>query len=169
MMLSARGRGQRARSPKRHDKWQTPAKLIETLGSLVLLPRGAVLEDPFYGDGASGRTMRRVFLGHRVLHRRTEFFTNPLTKPDYVVTCAPFSMTRDVVRRLREKGKPYALLVRTTLTSAAWFQADFAERPFQMLVLPGRPDGLPFSVAWLLVDMPCRVRNKSGCVVLKNF
>lgn len=169
MLLSAR-RTATATKSMRYDNWQTPAEVIEPLLQTINLPGQSVIEDPFYGDGSSGKILRRLLKGaHRVIHRRKEFFSNPLTKPDYLITCGPFSFTKDTIKRFFEKDKPFALLVRSSVLHAEWFQEMFVDRSFQVVFLTGRPKGLPFNVVWIVYNVPMRVRKLTKAIVCKNL
>lgn len=154
----------------RYDNWSTPVEVFEPLVQSIHLPAKAIVEDPFYGDGSSGKILRRLFKGsHRVLHRRKEFFSNPMTKTDYVITCGPFSFTKDIIKRFFEKEKPFALLIRSSILHSEWFQELFADRSFQVIFLSGKPKGLPFHVVWLIHNVPMRIRRITKAVVCKNI
>lgn len=164
-------------SKNAYDNWETPCELFKTLSQVLTLPRGWVIEDPFVASGASGRFLRMSFVGHRVIHRRTEFFANSMNQTDVVIGAPPFSASRDVMRRLMEKKKPFAILVWSDVLHDGWFYDMFKEEPYRCVFVPGhRHEGVVAGHAstmkrrlvWVIWKVPCRIRNQADCPVLRK-
>jgi hypothetical protein len=97
-----------------------------------LIPKNKVIWEAFYGDGKSGEYLRE--LGFSVIHDEVDFFTNDLG--EIIVSNPPFSKTKDVVKRLRELGKPFIIILPSEKIHTSYFR-EFCRNnnnPLQIIV-----------------------------------
>lgn len=96
---------------------------------------------------------------------------------EVVIGAPPFSFSRDVIRRLMEKGKPFALLLWADALHEEWFVDAFREESYRCVFLPGRkhdgvmaghPSTMRRRLMWMVWKVPCRIRNQSDCPVLRK-
>jgi hypothetical protein len=102
-----------AKTDKASDEYFTPPEAVKPL--LRFIPTDKVLWCPF--DKATSSYVR-VFkeAGYRVLHSHIDedknfFFYEPEEPYDIIVSNPPFSIKDDILRRLTELNKPYAMLL----------------------------------------------------------
>ena len=97
---------------RRNDEYYTPAYAICT--NMNYLKPGAVIWYPF--DTEESQYVK-IFTenGFTVIHGhiRTgqDFFTVPVPDCDYIISNPPYSRKGEVIKRLYEIGKPFAMLI----------------------------------------------------------
>jgi hypothetical protein len=113
-----------------HDDYMTPRSAWEAIAPFV--PTGAVVWEPFYGDGTSGEYLRS--LGFNVIHTQEDFFEND--RGDIVVSNPPFSRCADVLKRLVELGKPFILILPVSKICTNYLRRLFthSDPPIQIIV-----------------------------------
>lgn len=93
------------------------------------------LWDPFYFKGGTTKVWRRLGVKN-FAHSRKDFFAAlHLKKFDAVVSNPPFSKKQLIVSALVGTGKPFVLLLRTSVLFSLWFRRMV---PIFKLVLPSR-------------------------------
>jgi hypothetical protein len=110
-----------------HDDYMTPKSAWVSI--MHLLPRDKVIWEPFYGNGDSGRYFRE--LGFNVIHENEDFFEN--NKGDVVVSNPPFSLKKEVIKRLVELGKPFMLLM-PSATMVCTYMRDLLGDELQIVI-----------------------------------
>ena len=127
------------RNYKKHDEYTTPPSAWEAINHLI--PEGSKVWMPFYCDGECGKTMRG--LGHPVHHRPDEDFfdTTPRVTRNskwVVVDNPPFSVTKEVLKRLVSLGMPFILIMPTGRLVTKYFREIFdgVERP--QIIIPNK-------------------------------
>lgn len=102
-----------AKTDKASDEYFTPAEAVKPL--LQFIPTDKILWCPF---DKSTSSYVRVFeeAGYHVLHSHIDedknfFFYEPEEPYDIIVSNPPFSVRDDILRRLTELNKPYAMLL----------------------------------------------------------
>lgn len=102
-----------AKTDKASDEYFTPPEAVKPL--LRFIPTNKILWCPF--DKATSSYVK-VFkeAGYRVLHSHIDegknfFFYEPEESYDLIVSNPPFSIKDDILRRLTELNKPYAMLL----------------------------------------------------------
>ena len=115
---------------KVHDDYMTPRSACEAIAHFV--PTGAVVWEPFYGDGTSGEHLRS--LGLSVIHTPDDFFT--CDKGTIIVSNPPFSLVPQVLTRLVELGKPFMLIMPISKLCTNYFRMLFTDSldPIQIIV-----------------------------------
>ena len=102
-----------ARTDKVSDEYFTPSEAVKPL--LRYIPSDKVIWCPF--DKATSSYVRTFEEnGYHVLHSHIDedknfFFYEPQEHYDLIVSNPPFSVKDDVLRRLTELNKPYAMLL----------------------------------------------------------
>jgi len=118
-----------------HDHYETPMgawkELLEAIPSL----RRRKLWDPFYCKGATGAHWTSLRVPHFVCSKG-DFFRQ-IRKQDFdiVVTNPPFTTKQVVLDVLVSCGKPFIVLLRTSVLFSKWFRLLV---PVFKLVVPSR-------------------------------
>ena len=89
----------------KHDDYMTPQYAWENIKEFI--PKDKVIWEAFYGDGKSGEYL--TDLGFNVIHDQDDFFLN--NKGDVVVSNPPFSIGKQILRRLVALNKPFILIL----------------------------------------------------------
>ena len=90
---------------KVYDDYMTPKSAWEAIKDYI--PSNKTIWEPFYGNGDSGRFLTE--LGFNVIHQQEDFFQH--NHGDIVVSNPPFSIKKEVIKRLVELDKPFILLM----------------------------------------------------------
>ena len=90
---------------REYDHYSTPGSVWRSVAHLI--PAGTIW-DPFYLDGHSGRVW--VELGREAIHEPGDFYQMP-PRGDVVVTNPPFSDAKRILRRLKENGQPFIVIL----------------------------------------------------------
>ena len=102
-----------AKSTKESDEYYTPAYAVEPL--LKYLPKGQTIWCPF--DKEESQFVKVLSeSGYKVIHSHIDegkdFFSyEPEESYDYIISNPPFSCKDEVLKRLYELNKPYAMLL----------------------------------------------------------
>lgn len=112
------------------DDYETPLSAWRSLAEVV--PKDGVVWDPFYGSGASGEHLRS--LGFKVIHQKEDFFS--VDRGDLILTNPPFSKKKEVLTRLKELGKPFAVLLPASVLGTKMLRSLFPD--IQLLIPNGR-------------------------------
>ena len=102
-----------AKSTKESDEYYTPAYAVEPL--LKYLPKGQTIWCPFDKEESQFVKVLSV-AGYKVIHSHInegkDFFSyEPEESYDYIISNPPFSCKDEVLKRLYELNKPYAMLL----------------------------------------------------------
>ena len=118
-----------------NDNYSTPEWAWRELFQAVPLLKKRRLWDPFYNDGLTAKCWKQLGIRDFV-HSRGDFFKRAtIPRHDVVVTNPPFSKKQLVVLSLLRRGKPFILLLRTSVLFTKWFRRLL---PTVKLVFPSR-------------------------------
>ena len=112
----------------KHDCYMTPKSAWEAVKHII--PKDKVLWEAFYGDGKSGGFLRE--LGFNVIHEPVDFFTNDLG--EVIVSNPPFSLSKEVIKRLKELDKPFILIMPSSKINTSYFRDNFMNRGLQIVI-----------------------------------
>jgi hypothetical protein len=87
----------------KHDDYMTPKYAWENIKDYI--PKKKIWE-AFYGDGKSGKYLQE--LGFDVIHEPIDFFAED--RGEVIVSNPPFSLSSEVLTRLKELGKPFIVI-----------------------------------------------------------
>ena len=117
------------------DHYETPLWAWEELLSAIPSLRRQRLWDPFFCKGATAGHWKALRVP-RFVHSKGDFFRQVRTTThDVVVTNPPFSTKQLVLDVLVAGGKPFVVLVRTSVLFTKWFRMLV---PKFGLILPSR-------------------------------
>ena len=114
-----------------HDDYMTPDSAWDSIKQYI--PKDKVIWEAFYGDGNSGRHLKK--LGFEVEHENhVDFFLNDLG--DIVVSNPPFTKIPDILKRLVKLDKPFILIMPTSKLITQYFRKLFSdnENPIQIII-----------------------------------
>ena len=135
------------------DNYETPPALLDLV--LDRLPKRLTIWDPFWLNGSSGTYMRSK--GFKVIHENKDFFTYTPDHYNIIVSNPPYSKRKNIFKRLKELGKPWAMLVPLNTLANKYLHDHFTDIK---VILPktrtgfiknGRQLDKPnFEICWLL-------------------
>jgi len=118
----------------KHDDYMTPKSAWENIQHLI--PKEKVIWESFYGDGESGKHLNS--LGFDVIHEPIDFFDDE-TLPEYdiLISNPPFSLCKDIIKRLKTLDKPFILILPSPKINTSYFRETFKdekENPLQIII-----------------------------------
>ena len=136
----------------RTDDYITPLYAWEQIKQFIpvnnALGTPTVIWEPFYCDGSSGENLRS--LGFEVIHTDEDFFQS--NHGDVIVTNPPFSKKQAVLKRLKELGKPFILLMPAYVLSSVYWRETIRDEQFLLLIPPKRIEFLTRDERGVLVN-----------------
>jgi len=112
----------------KHDDYMTPKYAWENIAHLI--PKDKVLWEAFYGDGESGKYLTE--LGFNTIHKEVDFFENDLG--EIIISNPPFSLSKEVLTRLKELGKPFIMILPSSKINTQYFRKLFADEGIQIII-----------------------------------
>ena len=107
----------------KHDDYMTPDHAWADIEDYI--PKDKIIWEAFYGDGESGITLETM--GCNVIHEERDFYDEP-PEYDLIVTNAPFSDTKNIMRRLAELDKPFIMIMPSSKINTSYFRESFANK-----------------------------------------
>jgi hypothetical protein len=101
----------------KYDDYMTPKSAWENIKDFI--PKNKVIWEAFYGDGKSGTYLKE--LGFNVIHEEIDFFKE--NKGDLIISNPPFSIIKDIMRRLQELDKPFIMILPSSKINTSYFRA----------------------------------------------
>lgn len=112
----------------KHDDYMTPKYAWENIRHII--PKDKVIWEAFYGDGESGKYLTE--LGFNTIHEEVDFFENNLG--EIIISNPPFSLSKEVLTRLKELGKPFVMILPSSKINTQYFRKLFAEENIQIII-----------------------------------
>lgn len=119
----------------KHDCYMTPAYAWKNVKNYI--PKDAVIWEAFYGDGKSGEILTE--LGYTTIHNpypEYDFFKYEPEHYTHIVSNPPFSITKQVLKRLKELDKPFMMIMPTNKLNTQYFRSLFQDSkdPVQIII-----------------------------------
>jgi len=112
----------------KHDDYMTPKYAWENIKQYI--PKDKVVWEAFYGDGESGKYLTE--LGFNTIHEEVDFFENDLG--EIIISNPPFSLSKEVLTRLKELGKPFIMILPSSKINTQYFRKLFADEGIQIII-----------------------------------
>jgi len=112
----------------KHDDYMTPKSAWEDIKDYI--PKDKVVWEAFYGDGESGKYLTE--LGFNTIHKEVDFFENDLG--EIIISNPPFSLSKEVLTRLKELGKPFIMILPSSKINTQYFRKLFADEGIQIII-----------------------------------
>jgi len=112
----------------KHDDYMTPKSAWENIKHLI--PKNKIIWEAFYGDGKSGTYLKE--LGFNVIHEPIDFFENDLG--DIIVSNPPFSLSKEVIKKLKELDKPFIIIMPSSKINTSYFRENFMNKGLQIII-----------------------------------
>ena len=111
----------------KHDDYFTPKYAWENI--IEYIPKDKIIWEAFYGDGKSGSHLNE--LGFNVIHEPIDFFEND--KGDIIVSNPPFSITKQIMKRLLVLDKPFILILPSSKINTSYFR-EWKDKGLQIII-----------------------------------
>ena len=121
---------------KENNHYGTPKHVWQSIRHLI--PTGITLFDPFFFDGQSGKDMKEVFPKNKIIHEEGIDFFDHSVAYDMILTNPPFSKARCILKRLKQVGKPFMILLPTPRINTQYFIELFRDDDNLQLVIPSK-------------------------------
>ena len=114
----------------KHDDYMTPKSAWEAIQKYI--PKDKKIWEAFYGDGSSANYLRS--LGYSVISEKVDFFETDLG--DIIVSNPPFSKKKEVMKRMKELGKPFILIMPSMTINTSYMRGWFSDTdsPLQIII-----------------------------------
>ena len=119
---------------KENDHWGTPKHVWQSIQHLI--PTKITLFDPFFFDGQSREDMKEVFPKNNIIHEEGIDFFHHSVNYDWCLSNPPFSKAKSILRRLKQAGKPFMILLPTPRINTQYFIELFRYDDNLQLVIP---------------------------------
>ena len=103
------------------DDYMTPFYVWQDIKDYI--PKNKTIWEPFYGDGNSGKYLED--LGFNVIHKDEDFFEN--NKGDIIVSNPPFSLAKEILKKLKEIDKPFILILPVSKITTSYMKDLFKD------------------------------------------
>lgn len=112
----------------KHDDYMTPKYAWDNIKQYI--PKDKIIWEAFFGNGQSGQDLRD--LGFNVIHEPIDFFKNNLG--DVIVSNPPFSKKKEIMKRLKELGKPFILIMPSSVINTQYMRELFKNENLQIII-----------------------------------
>ena len=112
----------------KHDAYMTPKSAWDNIKHFI--PKDKVIWEAFYGDGKSGEHLRE--LGFNVIHEEIDFYEHNLG--DIIVSNAPFSDAKNIIKRLASLDKPFIIIFPSSKINTSYFRETFMNKGLQIII-----------------------------------
>jgi hypothetical protein len=107
---------------KCYDDYTTTKSTWESL--VEFIPKDKIIYEPFYCDGKSGEILTE--LGYDVIHKNEDFFEfYDKYEYDVIVSNPPYSLKKQIFRKLKEIDKPFIMIVPIDTINTQYFKKLF--------------------------------------------
>ncbi len=116
------------------DEYNTPRELWENVKSF-LPSKDKIVWEAFYGNGKSGNILSD--LGCTVIQSDVDFFddnSHIIEKCDLIISNIPFSIKKDVLKRLKEIDKPFMIIMPSSTMFTQYLREIFSNE--LQIILP---------------------------------
>ena len=112
-----------------HDDYMTPKAVWEDI--LEYIPKDGIIWESFYGDGSSGNHLRE--LGLDTFHQEIDFFTEEPDHWDLIVSNPPFTMIKQILKKLFVFDKPFILIMPSSKINTQYFR-EWKDKGIQIII-----------------------------------
>ena len=114
----------------KYDDYMTPKYAWENIKDYI--PKDKIIWEAFFGDGKSGEYLKE--LGFNVIHKHIDFFDD-LTLPEYdiIVSNPPFSLSKQIMKRLKELDKPFIIIMPSSKINTSYFR-EYKDSGLQIII-----------------------------------
>ena len=117
------------------DEYYTPPILVEAI--LPYVPKSSVVWCPFdTNDSEFVRVLgRKCFIIHSHIWTGHDFFKMDVPECDYIISNPPFTRKLEVLERLYEIGKPFAMVLGLPILNYQEVGEFFLDKGLQLLIV----------------------------------
>lgn len=121
---------------QKHDTYVTPDYAWKNIKNYI--PKDAVIWEAFYAPGGeSGQIL--TDMGYTTIHNpypEYDFFKYEPEHYTHIISNPPFSISKQVLKRLKELNKPFIMLMPSAKLNTGYFRELFqdSEEPIQVII-----------------------------------
>lgn len=93
---------------------------------IPFIPKDKKIWSPFYCDGSQKEIFKKN--GIDIIHEDKDFFEYEPEEWDIIIDNPPFSIKKEVLKRVKSFGKPFILICPSMMISYKYFQEDFKDK-----------------------------------------
>ena len=114
----------------KHDDYMTPKTAWQDINEYI--PKDKIIYEAFYGDGMSGKYLEELGC-KKVIHKKKDFFTYT-PKYDILISNPPFSLSKEIMKRLAELDKPFILIMPSSKINTSYMRNNFMNKGLQIII-----------------------------------
>ena len=138
----------------KHDDYMTPNHAWEDIKHLI--PKDKLIWEAFYGDGESGKYLKEK-MNLNIIHEPIDFFDDKtLPEFDMIISNPPFSIAKDVFKRLKKLDKPFIIICPSSKINTSYVRENYKNQ-LQTIIPPKRIQFIK------LVDGKIIANQKKAC------
>ena len=116
----------------KHDDYMTPNHAWEDIKHLI--PKDKLIWEAFYGDGESGKYLKEK-MNLNIIHEPIDFFDDKtLPEFDMIISNPPFSIAKDVFKRLKELDKPFIIICPSSKINTSYVRENYKNKKLQIII-----------------------------------
>ena len=93
---------------------------------IPFIPKGKKIWSPFYCDGKQKEIFKKH--GIDIIHEDKDFFEYEPEEWDIIIDNPPFSIKKEVLKRIKSFNKPWIMICPSMMLSYKYFQEDFKDK-----------------------------------------
>jgi hypothetical protein len=114
----------------KHDDYMTPKTAWQDINEYI--PKDKIIYEAFYGDGMSGQYLEELGC-KKVIHKKKDFFTYT-PKYDILISNPPFSLSKEIMKRLAELDKPFIVIMPSSKINTSYMRNNFINKGLQIII-----------------------------------
>tara|TARA_R110001592_G_scaffold345217_1_gene636975 strand:+ start:20 stop:532 length:513 start_codon:yes stop_codon:yes gene_type:complete len=116
----------------KHDDYMTPNHAWEDIKHLI--PKDKLIWEAFYGDGESGKYLKEK-MNLNIIHEPIDFFDDKtLPEFDMIISNPPFSIAKNVFKRLKELDKPFIIICPSSKINTSYVRENYKNKKLQIII-----------------------------------
>ena len=99
-----------------------------------LIPKDKLIWEAFYGDGESGKYLKEK-MNLNIIHEPIDFFDDKtLPEFDMIISNPPFSIAKNVFKRLKELDKPFIIICPSSKINTSYVRENYKNKKLQIII-----------------------------------
>ena len=116
----------------KHDDYMTPFDAWKSIKDYI--PKNSKIWSPFYGDGKQKEYFKQ--LGFNIIHKKKDFFNFEPKNYSIIIDNPPFSLKKEVFKRLKELDKPFIIICPSSMINTKYIRDLFSSSKEIQIMIP---------------------------------